>query len=81
VKLQVEGVLQNLGMIPTEVIRIFCRQIYLRGGMPFPVEIPNECTAETLKKSQKGEGVVEFESSNKMMFNKVGAIYRRAAGN
>jgi len=66
VKLQAEGVLKNLGITPTEAIRIFYRQISLRGGMPFPVEIPNECTAKTLKKSQKGEGLIEFESLDEM---------------
>ena len=65
-KRKAEGVLHNLGISPTEAIRIFYRQITLRGGLPFAVEIPNARTAETLKKSRKGEGVVEFDSLDAM---------------
>lgn len=65
-KRKAEGVLHKLGISPTEAIRIFYRQISLRGGLPFPVEIPNASTAATLEKSRRGEGVVEFESLDEM---------------
>ena len=65
-KRKAEGVLSRLGISPTEAIRIFYRQISLRNGLPFAVEIPNECTATTLKKSRKGEGVTEFDSLDDM---------------
>jgi len=61
-KRSAEGVLHRLGISPTEAIRIFYRQITLRQGLPFSVHIPNETTASTLKKSQKGEGIQEFDS-------------------
>jgi len=66
VKNKAEGVLHSLGITPTEAIRIFYRQISLRNGLPFSVEIPNECTAKTLEKSRKGEDVVKFESVDDM---------------
>ena len=66
IKIQAEGVLHNLGITPTEAIRIFYRQISLRGGLPFAVEIPNECTAKTLEKSYKGEDIVKFDSVDDM---------------
>ena len=66
IKQKAEGVLQNLGITPTEAIRIFYRQISMRGGLPFAVEIPNECTAATLEKSYNGEDVVEFDSLDDM---------------
>ena len=66
IKDKAEGILQNLGITPTEAIRIFYRQISLRGGLPFAVEIPNECTAKTLGKSRKGEEVVAFDSLDDM---------------
>ncbi|MFO7936627.1 MAG: type II toxin-antitoxin system RelB/DinJ family antitoxin [Kiritimatiellia bacterium] len=66
IKQKAEGVLQNLGITPTEAIRIFYRQISMRGGLPFAVEIPNECTAKTLEKSYKGKDVVEFDSLDEM---------------
>jgi DNA-damage-inducible protein J len=66
IKLKAEGVLHNLGISPTEAIRIFYRQISLRGGLPFAVEIPNALTAATLAKSRKGEDVTEFDSLDEM---------------
>ena len=65
-KHKVEGVLKKLGLTPTEAIRIFYKQISLRGGLPFPVEIPNELTASTLAKSRRGKDVQEFESVEAM---------------
>jgi len=67
-KQKAEGVLRKLGLTPTEAIRIFYRQISLRGGLPFPVEIPNELTVSTLVKSRRGEEVQEFDSLE-AMFN------------
>jgi len=65
-KAKAETVLRRLGLTPTEAIRIFYRQICLRGGLPFAVEIPNELTAETLAKSRRGENVETFESLDDM---------------
>jgi DNA-damage-inducible protein J len=59
-KRRAEGVLQKLGLSPTEAIRMFYRQITLRGGLPFAVVIPNEQTAATLEKSRRGEEIEEF---------------------
>lgn len=61
-KRKAEKVLQRPGIGPTEAIRIFYRQITLRGGLPFAVEIPNAQTSATLEKSRRGEGVTEFET-------------------
>ncbi len=66
IKRQAEGVLHNLGLSPTEAIRIFYRLITLRRGLPFAVAMPNECTAATLKKSRRGEDVKEFDSLDAM---------------
>ncbi len=65
-KKRAEGVLRKLGLSPTEAIRLFYRQIYLHGGLPFPVLIPNELTAKTLKKSRQGEDVATFDSLEDM---------------
>jgi DNA-damage-inducible protein J len=66
IKRQAEGVLHDLGLSPTEAIRIFYRLITLRRGLPFAVAIPNECTTATLEKSRRGEDVQEFESVEAM---------------
>ena len=49
-----------------QAIQLFYRQICLRGGLPFPVLIPNELTAKTLKKSQQGKDVDTCDSLEDM---------------
>ena len=66
-KAKAEGILRRLGMTPTEAIRIFYSQICLKNGLPFPVEIPNQLTSDTLAKSRKGEDVEEFSSVDEML--------------
>jgi len=65
-KKKAERVLRKLGMSPTEAIRLFYRQICLRGGLPFRVLIPNNLTKETLAKSAKGQDVESFDSPDEM---------------
>jgi DNA-damage-inducible protein J len=65
-KERVEEILRNLGLTPTEAIRIFYKQISLRGGLPFSVAIPNKLTVSTLEKSRRGEDVQDFESLEAM---------------
>ncbi len=65
-KKRAESVLKKLGMSPTEAIRLFYTQICLRGGLPFPVLVPNELTRRTLEKSKKDEGVQSFGSLDEM---------------
>jgi DNA-damage-inducible protein J len=65
-KVKAESVLRRLGITPTEAIRIFYTQISLKNGLPFPVEIPNEVTEETIAKSQRGEEITEFGSLDEM---------------
>jgi DNA-damage-inducible protein J len=61
-----ERVLHRLGLSPTEAIRIFYRQITLRRGLPFFVEVPNELTRQTLARSKRGENLERFESVAEM---------------
>lgn len=61
-----ERILHKLGVSPTEAIRMFYRQITLRRGLPFAIEIPNSLTRETLEKSRKGEDVEEHGSLDEM---------------
>ena len=65
-KQKAESVLKKLGLSPTEAIRLFYHQICLRGGLPFPVLVPNELTANTIEKSKKGEDVESFDSLEEM---------------
>ena len=68
-KREAERLLKKLGMSPTEAIRLFYRQICLRGGLPFPVLVPDALTERTLYDSAKGEGVLAFETLDEMFAN------------
>ena len=70
-KNEVEGILQSLGMSTTEAINIFFRQVKLRRGLPFPVEIPNDETLKVLQDSEEGKGLVECKDADDM-FNRLG---------
>ncbi len=65
-KEKAEYILRRLGISPTEAIRIFYNQICLGNGLPFPVAIPNQCTADTLERSRRGEEIEEFSSLDEM---------------
>jgi DNA-damage-inducible protein J len=71
-KSEVEGILKSLGLSTTEAINIFFRQVKLRRGLPFPVEIPNDETLKVFKDSEKGKGLVECKDADHM-FNRLGA--------
>ena len=58
-KKEVEEILHDLGISTTEAINIFFRQVKLRRGLPFPVEIPNEATLKVFKDSEEGKGLEE----------------------
>jgi DNA-damage-inducible protein J len=65
-KTEVEDILKALGMSTTEAINIFFKQVKLRRGLPFPVEIPNEETLRTFRDSEAGKGLTECEDADDM---------------
>jgi len=67
-KNEVERILQKLGLTHSEVIGIFYSLIKLNKGLPFEVKIPNESTAETLRKADRGEGLLKTYESTEELF-------------
>ncbi len=61
-KEEVEGVLKELGMTPTEAINLFYNQIRLQRGLPFNVLIPNEETAQVLRDTDEGKNLVKYKT-------------------
>lgn len=57
-----ETILKELGITPTEAIRLLYRQIALRGEFPVELRVPNAVTAATLDATDRGEGVEHFDS-------------------
>ncbi len=66
IKRSAESILSRVGLSSTEAIRMFYRQITLRKGLPFAVEIPNATTRTTLKASRDGKDLEEFSSMEKL---------------
>lgn len=57
-----ERVLKELGMTPTDAVRLLYRQIAIRHEFPVELRVPNELTAATLEKSDLNEDVETFDS-------------------
>ena len=70
-KTDVEEIFKSLGLSTTEAINIFFRQVKLRRGLPFPVEIPNEETIMAFHESEDGKGLVECKDADDM-FKRLG---------
>lgn len=41
-KQSVEGIFKALGLTTTEAVTLFYKQVMMRQGLPFPVELPDE---------------------------------------
>jgi DNA-damage-inducible protein J len=65
-----ETILVNLGLNPSDAIRLFYKQITLNDGLPFPVKIPNAETIEAMKEADAGQG--NRYASVAEMFEKLG---------
>ena len=66
-KKESENILQAIGMTPTEAVRLLYRQIALRKEFPLELRVPNRLTAQTLDKSDQGEGIESFDSLSDMV--------------
>jgi len=65
-KKQASKILNCLGLSMSAAIALYMRQIILRHGIPFEIEIPNELTAKVLSKSKKGRGLHKTASVDKL---------------
>ena len=55
-KQQAEKILKGLGLSVSTAFNLFYRQVILRGGLPFSVEIPNKETIKAIERARRGEG-------------------------
>lgn len=62
-KVEAEAVLAQLGLSPTEAIRLFYLQVSLQGGLPFEVRIPNVETHAAMKDARSGRQLKTFKSA------------------
>lgn len=61
-----ERVLNQLGLSTSQAITLFLRQVELRQGLPFPVELPNAETLNTFHDTDKGENLTRFENTDEL---------------
>ncbi len=57
-KHRAESIFHRLGLSASQAITIFCRQVELRGGLPFDVAIPKAATRRTLESTDAGRDLV-----------------------
>lgn len=60
-KAEAEAVLSQLGLRPTEFVRMALRQLVLRRGLPFDVRVPNAETVAALM--EPVDGMKTFNSA------------------
>ena len=64
-KAAAESIFKKLGLSSTDAIRLFYKQVELREGLPFPVEIPNKKTIAAMRELEAGGGMV-FKSTKEL---------------
>jgi DNA-damage-inducible protein J len=54
-KKRAEAVFKKLGITASQAIAMFYKQVTLRNGIPFPVEIPNSETQKAIQDARIGK--------------------------
>ena len=70
-KSEVEKILRTLGLNTTDAISIYFRQIRLKKGIPFPVEIPNAVTRKAIEESRRRRNIHKARDAAEL-FEKLG---------
>jgi DNA-damage-inducible protein J len=65
-KAATERVLDSIGLSPTEAIRLFYRQIAIRGEFPLELKVPNPLTAAVLAAADRGEDMESFQTADEL---------------
>ena len=56
--------LPRLGIARAESINLFLDEIVIQQGFPFPTRTPNQETLDTMKKTDDGKELTEYEDVN-----------------
>ncbi len=59
-----ESVFRDLGLSASQAITLFYRQVQLRRGLPFEVQVPNAETREALRQAEARDGLASFDSTD-----------------
>ena len=66
-KSDAEQVLAEVGLSPTEAIRLFYRQVSLQKGLPFDVRIPNNETRAAIRQVRSRKKLKSFKTTADLM--------------
>lgn len=61
-----ERVLHRLGLNTSQAITLFLKQVELRQGLPFPVELPNDETLKTFRDTDQGKNLKQFKNAEEL---------------
>ena len=62
-KQDVESIFRALGMTTTEAVTLFYKQVKMRQGLPFPVEVPDE-ELDAWQREEIKKGLEEMKAGN-----------------
>jgi len=65
-KAEAEGILNSLGMNPSDAIRMFYKQVVLRKGLPFDVVIPNAETRRAMEDVNRRRGLNRYKDAREL---------------
>jgi DNA-damage-inducible protein J len=66
IKSKAGKILTKLGLSHSEAINIYYRQIIIRNGIPFSLEIPNEITLNAIEEVESGRIKKSFKDADKL---------------
>ena len=70
-KEQATKALEAMGLSISDYIRMALVRVARDKAVPFPVKVPNSVTADTIRKSERGEDVQSARDANEL-FNQLG---------
>ena len=65
-KAEVHGVLDELGITPSQAIYMFYKMIQREHGIPFSLMLPNAETKKAIEEAKKGEGLTVCKDSDEL---------------
>jgi len=65
-KAEAEGILNSLGMNPSDAIRMFYKQVVMRKGLPFEVVIPNAETRRAMEDVIRRRGLNRYRDAKQL---------------
>jgi DNA-damage-inducible protein J len=64
IKQEAENILAQLGLTMSQAMSMYIRQLVLRRGIPFSVDIPNQETMEAIQESLEPDKLPGFDNLN-----------------